>query len=105
VVEATRTDLLKRLGPGAREAKPELTVRESVVWPDGGLGCPDPGAKYTMAQVPGWRLVWRAHGRDWEYHAGQRGAFVYCEPGKGPAGAASRGQAPVPTPTPRLPAK
>lgn len=86
IVEATRTDLLKRLGTAARDAKAELTVHESVVWPDGSLGCAKPGERYTMAEVPGWRLVWRVGPRDWEYHASARGAFVYCERPTGPAG-------------------
>jgi hypothetical protein len=85
IVDATRADLLKRLGAAARDAKPDLTVRESVVWADGSLGCAKPGERYTMAEVPGWRLVWRVGERDWEYHASARGAFVYCERPPGPA--------------------
>jgi hypothetical protein len=83
IIDATQVDLLKRLGEGARGSKPELVVRESVVWADGSLGCAQAGQKYSMAQVPGWRLVWRAAGRDWAYHASGRGGFVYCEHPRG----------------------
>jgi hypothetical protein len=94
IIDATQADLVKRLGEGARGPKPELVVRESVVWADGSLGCAQPGQKYSMAQVPGWRLVWRAAGRDWAYHASGRGAFVYCEH---PRGQGLRGEASGPT--------
>jgi hypothetical protein len=91
IIDATQADLVKRLGEGARGAKPELVVRESVVWADGSLGCAQPGQKYSMAPVPGWRLVWRAAGRDWAYHASGRGGFVYCEH---PRGQGLRGEVP-----------
>jgi hypothetical protein len=94
IIDATQGDLLKRLGAGARDAKPELVVRESIVWADGSLGCAQPGVKYSMAQVPGWRLVWHAAGRDWAYHASGRGAFVYCEH---PRGSGTRGAVVGPT--------
>ena len=34
----------------------DMTVlrAESVTWPDGSLGCPEPGMQYTQALVPGY---------------------------------------------------
>ena len=29
---------------------------EAVTWPDGALGCPQPGRLYPQALVPGWRI-------------------------------------------------
>jgi hypothetical protein len=94
VIDATRADLLKRLAASTLGTQPELMLRESVVWADGSLGCAKPGERYTMAQVPGWRLVWRMADRDWAYHASTRGAFVYCEH---PRGQGNRGEGAGPT--------
>ena len=37
----------------------DLTVEsaEAVTWPDGSLGCPEPGMMYTQALVDGYRVV------------------------------------------------
>jgi len=37
----------------------DLTVlsAEPVTWPDGSLGCPEPGGMYTQALVPGYRIT------------------------------------------------
>ena len=64
-------------------ARANLTVESaiSVTWPDGSLGCPQPGMIYTMALVPGYRIQVRA-GKDLlDYHASRRGHFVLCPPG------------------------
>ena len=51
-----------------------------VTWPDGSLGCPEPGMLYTQALVPGYRIVVQAGERQYEYHAGTRGQPTYCPP-------------------------
>jgi hypothetical protein len=53
----------------------------AVTWPDGSLGCPQPGVNYTMALVPGYRIRVRAGERVLDYHASQRGYFVLCPGG------------------------
>ena len=50
-------------------------------WPDGSLGCPQPGQVYTQALVPGWRLVVQRPGREAVYHARQRGKWLLCSSG------------------------
>jgi hypothetical protein len=66
-----------------------LTVAsaESVTWPDGSLGCPEPGMQYTQALVPGFRIRIRAGAEILEYHAGARGQPFHCPAGRiaGPA--------------------
>jgi hypothetical protein len=61
---------------------------EAVTWPDGSVGCPQPGMMYTQALVPGFRVRIRAGGEVLNYHAGRSGAPFLC-----PAG---RAQPPVP---------
>jgi hypothetical protein len=43
---------------------------EAVQWPNGALGLPEPGMMYTQAIVDGHRIVLRAEGRSFVYHAG-----------------------------------
>ncbi|CAD5369228.1 exported hypothetical protein [Rubrivivax sp. A210] len=55
---------------------------EAVTWPDGSLGCPQPGRMYTQALVPGWRIVVRGSGRERVYHATARGHWLPCPAGR-----------------------
>ena len=50
----------------------------AVTWADGSLGCPQPGMNYTMALVPGFRIIVRASEQRLDYHASRRGYFVLC---------------------------
>jgi hypothetical protein len=86
VTDAAVSDAAQRTG----RKKPELVVEsaEAVTWADGSLGCPEPGAMYTMALVPGYRIRVRAGGELLDYHASARGYFVLCPAGRAidPAG-------------------
>jgi hypothetical protein len=68
-----------------------VTSAEPVTWPDGSLGCPQPGMMYTQALVPGYRIRVRAGNDLLDYHASRRGSFVLCPAGRGvePAGDAT----------------
>ncbi|MFC4310555.1 hypothetical protein ACFPN2_15800 [Steroidobacter flavus] len=50
-------------------------------WPDGSMGCPQPGMMYTQMVVPGYRVVLQASGNRYAYHSDQRGNFVVCSNG------------------------
>ena len=50
---------------GAALAAIEVVTAEQVTWPDGSLGCPEPGQSYTQALVDGYQVV---------VDAGRRGA-------------------------------
>lgn len=50
-------------------------------WPNGALGCPQPGQMYTQAIVPGYRVVLQAAGEKYAYHSDLRGNFVVCSAG------------------------
>jgi hypothetical protein len=52
---------------------------KSVTWNDGSLGCPEPGKFYTQALVPGFQVILRVNGRDFDYRASERGDFRLCE--------------------------
>jgi hypothetical protein len=64
------------------DATARITRTESVTWPDGSLGCPQPDRLYTQALVPGWRLSVLAGGRELDYHAAVRGQWLLCPPGR-----------------------
>ena len=79
LLDAVFDDLVERLG-ASREA---ITVEQAgvVVWRDGSLGCPQPGMMYTMALVPGYRIILSAGEESFDYHASEAGYFVLCEGG------------------------
>jgi hypothetical protein len=81
-------DLAQRLGVKA-SALQVLSV-ESVTWDDGALGCPQPGKSYIAAQVPGMRVLFKHDARTYQYHASERGDFVYCANPAAPAGSYDR---------------
>ena len=56
----------------------------AVTWPDGSLGCPEPGMMYTQVLVDGTLVVLEAGGRRYEYHGGF--PLVLCENPHPPAG-------------------
>lgn len=48
----------------------DLVELKAVVWPDGGLGCPEPGVAYTQVQHEGLLIRLRAGKRIYPYHSG-----------------------------------
>lgn len=70
-------DLAARLGVPATAI--EVLKAEQVTWPDGSLGCPEPGQAYTQAQVDGYRVVLQHDGRVYLYHAGGDGPIFLCQ--------------------------
>lgn len=71
-----RADLAKQAGAGASDAR--VIRAESVVWPDGGLGCPRPGEIYTQAPEPGYWVEFELATRVYSYHATRKGFFKLC---------------------------
>jgi len=79
----TRTalnDAARRTGREASTLK--VISSEAVTWPDGSLGCPEPGKLYTMALVPGYRIRIQSGDQVLDYHASRRGYLVLCPPGR-----------------------
>lgn len=79
-IEAALADAEKQTGLGRAEL--EIQSAETVTWPDGSLGCPRPGALYTQALVPGYRIRIKAGARVLDYHASARGGRVLCPAGR-----------------------
>lgn len=55
-----------------------LTRAEQVTWPDGSLGCPEPGRMYTQMLVAGYRVVAKTAAGEMTYHTDTRGNLVNC---------------------------
>jgi len=78
VIEAAVADAAARAG--VDPAAVTVVSAASVTFPDGGLGCPEPGMMYTQVLTPGYRVVVDAGGRQYDYRAGTRGGAVrWCE--------------------------
>jgi hypothetical protein len=76
-VEIAKADLARR-----RAVAPD-TIRivevRDVVWPDRGLGCPQPGMAYNQVQVDGLLIRLESGGQVFEYHSGGSKAPFLCE--------------------------
>lgn len=77
MLDKIRADLAERQGFAASAIK--VASAESVNWPNGALGCAKPGEMVTQAIVPGYRVLLEAGGKQYAYHAAQRGFFRLCE--------------------------
>jgi hypothetical protein len=80
LVVLASADLMERLAMGSDDVV--VVSAESVVWPDGSLGCPIPDMRYTQVQVEGTLIVLSVDGSVYNYHSGaNRGPFL-CVPTK-----------------------
>jgi hypothetical protein len=70
-------DAAERLGAAIVDV--EVMQARAVTWPDGALGCPQPGIVYTQALVPGYWVVVEADERRLDYRVGRQGSFFVCE--------------------------
>lgn len=68
IAAAARADLAGVLG--VAEAEIAVAVAEPIVWPDAGLGCPEPEMAYAQVQVEGFRVVLTNGGNSYAYHGG-----------------------------------
>lgn len=65
--------------------KPETITVVSATeqqWPNGGLGCPEPGQMYMQIVIPGYRVLLKAGSETYDYHSDTRGNFVVCAGGR-----------------------
>lgn len=70
-------DLARRLSVSLD--KITVARAEAVTWPDGGLGCPQPGMAYIQVQQDGMRIVLNVDGKEYHYHSGERRPPFLCE--------------------------
>ncbi|MEO7911023.1 MAG: hypothetical protein ABIV47_15375 [Roseiflexaceae bacterium] len=75
--EIAKADLARR-----RAVAPD-TIRvvevRDVIWPDPGLGCPQPGMAYKQVPVDGLLIRLESGGQIFEYHSGGNKAPFLCE--------------------------
>jgi hypothetical protein len=64
---------------GGNESSVVVTTAAAVQWPDGSLGCPEPGVMYTQAIVDGSQIVVQAGGKTYDYRLDGKGNFKLCE--------------------------
>ena len=77
LVMQAREDLARRLSIEVDQI--ELLEVSAVVWPDGGLGCPQPGMVYTQVQHDGALIRLRVGKRIYNYHSGGNRPPFLCE--------------------------
>ena len=63
---------------GATPAEVVVVSGDAVTFPDGGLGCPEPGMAYTQVQVDGYKIVAVANGTTYDYRGTGAGMFRRC---------------------------
>jgi hypothetical protein len=97
LLDAVRADAARRTGVQAGSI--QVVRTEAREWPDGSLGCPQPGQSYIQVITPGFLLVLRAGGRQLEYHTDATARLTFCRdtaatpglPGTGSLGAGPAG--------------
>ena len=71
--------------PGVDLSAATVVSAQAMEWPDGSLGCPEPGMFYTQAITPGYQVVISVGGVEYDYRATDEGQVRLCE-GTGPLG-------------------
>ena len=80
-VMTTVMSALEQLTGAERSNFAVRTARE-MVWPNGALGCPQPGMVYTQATIRGYWIVLEHEGRRYDYRTGKARYLMLClEPG------------------------
>jgi hypothetical protein len=77
LVDLAVADLAQRLSIAADQI--DVMEVKAVVWPDGGLGCPEPGIAYTQVQREGLLIRLRVEERLYNYHSGGGREPFLCE--------------------------
>jgi hypothetical protein len=76
-IEKLRAEVAAQQSVSASDVK--VLSAQAVNWPNGALGCPQPGMMYTQAIVPGYRVELEAAGKRFVYHASTKGSFKQCD--------------------------
>jgi len=79
LLDAVIADLSERTGATLDQIK--LVRAQAITWPDGSLGCPQPGVFYTQALVNGYWVVLEAGDREYDYRLADTGYFFVCQGG------------------------
>ncbi len=77
LIAQAKEDLALRLSIPIEEI--DLVEFSPIVWPDGALGCPEPGVAYTQIQVEGLLIRLRAGKFIYPYHSGGGTTPFLCD--------------------------
>jgi hypothetical protein len=77
LVQQAQQDLAKQLAVPVEQI--EFVSFEDVLWPDGSLGCPQPGMAYTQVLVEGYRILLQYEGQTYAYHGGGNRPPFLCK--------------------------
>jgi len=80
LLAAMRADAARRGHVADAEAR--VVSVQPVTWPDGAIGCPQPGMVYTQMLVPGWLVQIEAGTQRLAYHVGRGGRWLMCPQGQ-----------------------
>lgn len=80
ILKAITTDICTALG--IPKTGVQVISVEAEVWPDAGLGCPDPDRSYSQVTVEGMQIVLEAAGQQIIYHTEGLTRFVRCADGR-----------------------
>ena len=78
LVNLAVADLAQRLAIDV--AAIEVLEAKAVVWPNPGMGCPQPGMAYKQVPQDGSLIRLEVDGREYAYHSGGNRAPFLCEP-------------------------
>ena len=80
VIDPVVADIAKTAGVPVDQV--EVISAQAVTFPDGSLGCPQPGVAYTQHLVDGYHIVAKAGGTVYDYR-GTGSTFKRCTNGTG----------------------
>jgi len=78
IMARVRAELAAKIGDAAA-ASATVEVSAAVTWPDGSLGCPQPGMMYTQMVVEGYQVVLAVGTTKYDYRIGLGGTPSLCE--------------------------
>lgn len=77
ITDSIVADAATRLG--VDPAAVTIVEANAQTFPDGSLGCPEPGMMYTQALVDGYQVIVEANGTRLDYRGSQAGTFRICQ--------------------------
>jgi hypothetical protein len=80
VIASARSLLAGMVGSDAATAA-TVVVAQAVTWPDGSLGCREPGVAYEQVEVAGYQVVFDVGGVQYDFRATQAGYVRACTRG------------------------
>ena len=77
LLDSIRVDAANR-GKSVPSAVRIITAKHAD-WPDGAMGCPEPGQEYTHAPTSGYHIIASVGVQKFDYRATKGGRFRFCD--------------------------